>query len=77
MPTKICKKDAAVISAAVAAYLAKPTTTKAATSGVAIVQLQRSLQLLLERMEALEKKMDRLEASVNDVSRRVGEMSEK
>mgnify|MGYP001085033257 CR=1 FL=1 len=77
MSKKISKEDAAVVSAAIAAYLAKPATRKAATSGEAIVQLRRSLELLLERMESLEKKIDRLEASVNDLSRRVEKMSGK
>jgi DUF917 family protein len=77
MSTEINKKDAAAVSAAIAAYLAKPTVTKAASSGEAIAQLQRSLQLLLQRMEALEKKMNILAASVNDVSRRVEEMGKK
>ena len=77
MSKEISKEDAAVVSAAIAAHLAKPTTTKAATSGESIAQLQRSLRILSERMKALEKKMDRLETSVNNVSRRVEEMSGK
>lgn len=77
MSKKISKKDTAVVSAAIAAYLAKPTTTKAATSGEPIAQLQRSLKILLERMEALEEKINRLEASINDVNRRVEEMGRK
>jgi CII-binding regulator of phage lambda lysogenization HflD len=77
MSTEINKKDAAAVSAAIAAYLAKSTATQDAVSGEAIAQLQRSLELLLERMESLEKKMDMLAASVNDVSRRVEEMGKK
>jgi peptidoglycan hydrolase CwlO-like protein len=75
--TEISKKDAAVVSAAIAAYLAEPTTTKAATSSPSIAQLQRGFKMLSERMEALEKKVERLETSVNNVSRRVEEMKEK
>jgi peptidoglycan hydrolase CwlO-like protein len=75
--TEISKKDAAVVSAAIAAYLAEPTTTKAATSSPSIAQLQRRFKMLSERMEALEKKVERLETSVNNVSRRVEEMKEK
>jgi peptidoglycan hydrolase CwlO-like protein len=75
--TEISKKDAAVVSAAIAAYLAEPTTTKAATSSPDIAQLQRRFKLLSERIEALEKKVDRLETSANDVSRRIEEMREK
>jgi peptidoglycan hydrolase CwlO-like protein len=74
---EISKKDAAVVSAAIAAYLAEPTTTKAATSSQNLAQLQRKFKMLSERMEALEKKVDRLETSVNDVSRRVEEMRER
>lgn len=77
MSKDVSKKDAAVLSAAIAAHLAKPTTTKAATSGESIAQLQRSLRILSERMKALEKKLDRLETSVDDVSRRVEEISGK
>jgi peptidoglycan hydrolase CwlO-like protein len=75
--TEISKKDAAVVSAAIAAYLAEPTTTKAATSSPSIAQLQRRFKMHSERMEALEKKVERLETSVNNVSRRVEEMKEK
>jgi predicted nucleic acid-binding Zn-ribbon protein len=74
---EISKKDAAVVSAAIAAYLAEPTTTKAATSSQNLAQLQRRFKVLSERMEALEKKVYRLETSVNDASRRVEEMRER
>lgn len=77
MSTEIGKKDAAVVSAAVAAYLTKLAATKSTASGEPFAQLQRSLELLLERMESLERKLDRLEASVNDLSRRVEKMSGK
>jgi ubiquinone biosynthesis protein UbiJ len=73
--TEISKKDAAAISAAIAAYLAEPTTTAASSQNLA--QLQRKFKMLSERMEALEKKVYRLETSVKDVSRRVEEIKEK
>jgi ubiquinone biosynthesis protein UbiJ len=73
--TEISKKDAAAISAAIAAYLAEPTTAAASSQNLA--QLQRRFKVLSERMEALEKKVYRLETSVNDASRRVEEMRER
>jgi methyl-accepting chemotaxis protein len=77
MSEEISRMNAAIVSAAIIAHLAKPTTTKAASSGESVAQLQRSLQSLSERMKAIEERTEKLETSMNDVSRRIEEMSGK
>lgn len=69
MSTKISKKEAALISTAVAAYLAKAVAPRATgvSEETAVTQLQRDLKLLLKRVADLEEKMDKLNASISDL----------
>lgn len=70
---EISKKEAALISTAIAAYLAKPVAPRAAgiSEEAAITRLRRDLRLLLKRVADLEGKMDKLNMSMSDLRRRV------
>lgn len=70
MTTDISKKEAAALSVAVAAYLAKPISAKTSTA----FELQKTLKLLLEKVIHLENRIDELSSSVNDIKEKVERM---
>jgi len=67
MATEISKRDAAALSAAIAVYLAKSRPAK--TSPVA--EVPTDLKPLLEKIIELERKMDELVLSVEELREKV------
>ncbi len=67
----VSKKEAAAISAAIAAYLAKPRLTEAPSS---VSDVQKTLELLLEKFSQLEKQIDELDSTVNEIKVKVERM---
>jgi len=68
--TDISKKEAATLSAAIAAYLSKPPSSETS----AAFELQKPLELLLEKVVRLENRMEELSLSVNEIKERVERM---
>jgi hypothetical protein len=64
----ISKKEVAAISAAIAANLAKPNSKE---ETLPLSQVQKTLELLLEKVSRLEKRVDELSAAVNEIKRNV------
>ncbi|MFQ6080201.1 MAG: hypothetical protein ACE5OW_00835 [Candidatus Bathyarchaeia archaeon] len=72
MSTDITEKEVALVSAAIAAYLAKPGLPRAGPSEEApITQPITDLGLLLSRVAELEKKIDKLDRNMRDLRRRM------
>lgn len=69
MTERISKKEAAVISAAITAYLAKPRLTEGIPSPTSNVQ--KILESLLDKVSQLEKRMEELTTSVNELKEKV------
>ncbi|RLI21439.1 hypothetical protein DRO45_02305 [Candidatus Bathyarchaeota archaeon] len=69
MTESISKKEAAAVSAAIAAYLAKPRSTEEASSPASDVQ--GILEALLDKVSQLERRMEELTASVNELKEKV------
>lgn len=67
----ISKKEAAAISAAIVAYLAKPRLTEVPPS---LSDVQKTLELLLEKVSQLEKRTDELNSIVNEIKGKVERM---
>lgn len=67
MTTEISKKEAAALSAAIVVYLAKPRPVKTAATSA----LPEILESLLEKIAELEKRIDELNLSVNELRERV------
>jgi hypothetical protein len=71
MTMDISKKEAAAVSAAIAAYLAKPRLAEAPSPAYAV---QETLELLLEKVSHLEKRIDELNSTVNAIKKKVEQM---
>ena len=72
MSTDITEKEAALVSAAIAAYLAKPGLPRAGPSEEApTTRPMADLGLLLSRVAELEKKIDKLDGNMRDLRRRM------
>jgi hypothetical protein len=72
MSTDITEKEVALVSAAIAAYLAKPGLPRAGPSEEApITQPTADLRLLLSRVAELEKRIDKLDGNMRDLRRRM------
>jgi hypothetical protein len=71
MTMDISKKEAAAVSAAIAAYLAKPCLAEAPSPAYAV---QETLELLLEKVSHLEKRIDELNSTVNAIKGKVEQM---
>jgi len=72
MSTDVSEKEAALVSAAIAAYLAKPGLPRVGPSEeVPTTQLTADLGLLLNRVAELEKKIDKLDGNIRDLRRRM------
>jgi len=69
MTESISKKEAAAVSAAIAAYLAKPRSTEGVLSPASDVQ--GILEALLDKVSQLERRMEELTASVNELKEKV------
>ncbi|HDN05553.1 hypothetical protein CW693_03050 [Candidatus Bathyarchaeota archaeon] len=69
MTESISKKEAAAVSAAIAAYLAKPRLTEEVLSPASDVQ--GILEALLDKVSQLERRMEELTASVNELKEKV------
>jgi peptidoglycan hydrolase CwlO-like protein len=67
----VSKKEAAAISAAIAAYLAKPRLTESPSS---VSDVQKTLELLLEKFSQFEKQIDELDSTVNEIKVKVERM---
>jgi hypothetical protein len=67
MATEISKRDAAALSAAIAVYLAKSRPAKS----VSVAEVPTDLEPLLEKIIELERKMDRLSLSVEELREKV------
>lgn len=67
MATEISKRDAAALSAAIAIYLANPHPAKTASD----TEVPTDLEPLLEKIIELERKMDRLSLSVEELREKV------
>lgn len=67
MATEISKRDAAALSAAIAVYLAKSRPAK--TSSAA--EVPTDLEPLLEKITELQRKIDRLSLSVDELREKV------
>jgi len=65
----VTEKEAALISAAIAAYLAKASLPRGEDSGkgVSTDQLSVELGLLLNRVIKLEEKIDKLDRTLNEL----------
>lgn len=72
MSTDITEKEAALVSAAIAAYLAKPGLPRAGgpSEEAPITQPMADLGSLLSRIAELEKKIDMLDGNMRDLRRR-------
>jgi chaperonin cofactor prefoldin len=68
MSKDITEKEAALISAAIAAYLAKPIYRGIGTREEAPNQLSGELKLLVSRVEKLEEKIDKLDKTLTDLT---------
>jgi Tfp pilus assembly protein PilN len=66
----ISKKEAAAVSAAIVAYLAKPRLVEASPTH----EIQKTLELLLEKISHLEKRIDELSLTVNEIKGKVEQM---
>lgn len=64
----ISKKEAAAVSAAIAAYLAKPRLAEAPSPAY---KVQETLELLLEKVSNLEERIDELNLTVNEIKGKV------
>jgi len=73
MSTDITEKEAALVSAAIAAYLAKPSLPRAEgpSEEIPTTQPMADLGLLLSRVAELEKKIDKLDGNMRDLRRRM------
>ena len=73
MSPDITEKEAALVSAAIAAYLAKPGLPRAEgpREEAPITQPTADLGLLLSRVAELEKKIDKLDGNMRDLRRRM------
>ena len=72
MSTDINEKEAALVSAAVAAYLAKPGLPRlGGPCEGQITQPKGDLSSLLNRIAELEKKVDKLDGNIRDLRRRM------
>lgn len=73
MSTDINEKEAALVSAAVAAYLAKPGLPRLGgpCEEGPITQPKGDLRSLLNRIAELEKKVDKLDGNIRDLRRRM------
>lgn len=65
--TEISKRDAAALSAAIAVYLAKSRPAKSAS----VAEVPTDLEPLLEKIIELERKIDRLSLSVEELREKV------
>jgi hypothetical protein len=65
--TEISKRDAAALSAAIAVYLAKAHPAKTASTA----EVPMNLEPLLEKIIELERKIDRLSLSVEELREKV------
>ncbi len=65
--TEISKRDAAALSAAIAVYLAKSRPAKTGSAA----EVPRDLEPLLEKIIELERKMDELNLSVEELREKV------
>jgi len=65
--TEISKRDAAALSAAIAVYLAKHRSAKTASAA----EVPKNLEPLLEKIIELERKIDRLSLSVEELREKV------
>jgi uncharacterized protein Yka (UPF0111/DUF47 family) len=76
MSKDITEKEAALISAAIIAYLAKPSLPRGVESseGAPTNQLSGELRLLVSRVEKLEEKIDKLDRTLRDL---IGELRSK
>jgi hypothetical protein len=63
----VSKKEAAVISAAIATYLAKSRPKGTSSS---LSEIQEILELLLGKISQLEKRVDELDLAVNEIRRK-------
>lgn len=64
---EISRRDAAALSAAIAVYLAKSRPAKTAS----VAEVQTDLEPLLEKITELERKIDRLSLSVEELREKV------
>lgn len=62
MSKDVTEKEAALISAAIAAYLAKPEGSR-----VASTSQQGELKLLISRVAKLEERIDKLDRTLKDI----------
>jgi len=69
MTESISKKEAAAVTAAIAAYLAKLRSTEEVLSPASDVQ--GILEALLDKVSQLERRMEELTASVNELKEKV------
>ena len=61
----ISKKEAAAVSAAIAAHLAKPSRKN--KTHEAQSEIQKTLELLLKRVDQLEKRLDELSLTMKEI----------
>ncbi len=73
MSTDITEKEAALVSAAIAAYLAKPSLPRAEgpREEAPVTKPMADLGLLLSRVAELEKKIGKLNGNMRDLQRRM------
>jgi len=71
--TKISKKEAAALSAAIAVYLAKPCMART----VPTAELPGTLESVLEKMTELEGKIDELNSSLKELGQKVEEIQKR
>ena len=69
MTESVTKKEAAAVSAAIAAYIAKPRSTDEWSSLAS--DFQKILESLLDKVSKLERRMEELTASVNELKEKV------
>jgi len=59
----IDKKKAAIITAAVAAHLSKPTSTERSSD---IAEVQRTLALLIDKVAQIEKQLEEMNTTIQE-----------
>jgi hypothetical protein len=64
MGSELTKKEAAAISAAIAAYLSKQNSKEGAVSSS---EIQKTLELIFKKLSELEKQIDALTSDVDEL----------